>query len=745
MPPNLPALRRASRIDRRTLLIGGGAGVGLLVAWAVWPRTFLPNLAAGPDEAVFGAWLKVGADGRVIVAVPQTEHGQGVYTTLPQIVADELGADWRTVGVEPAPLNPLYANPLALGEIFEGLFDRLPDTLRETHAQRTGLMLTGGATSIRNFEGALRDAGAAARSMLCMAAARRWGVDWEQCTAANGFVLHAKQKLRFGELAAEAASEEPPADLPMRIGDEGRLTGTSVPRLDVPSKVDGSANFAGDIRLPGMVFAAIRQGPIGTVRLASIDENAARVPGMLHIVKNERWVAAVASNWWAANQALQRMNPRFEIAGRVDNASINTALTRALDGEGTRHASAGDVAATFRNAKAVTAEYRVGLAVHAPMETATATAVLDNGHLTLWLPTQAPGLARAAAARATGLSEGRVTVHAMLAGGSFGTRLEMRVAEQAALLALQLEKPVQLIWSRAEDLVQDRYRPAAAARMIARLASNGMISGLQAKIAAPTTGHDLAERLLGHDTLLSLALSGGDASAVAGAEPFYRIPNYAIDHHPADIGVPTGYWPGGAHSYTAFFTECFLDELAHAANVEAHSFRIAMLGGNARLARCLSTAATIGGWQGGVPGSGQGLACHSFRGSHIAVLAEASIGGDQRVSVDRLVAAVDCGRMINPDVVQQSIERGLLFGAAAAVGASTGITANVPDVRGLGDLSLPTLGRTPDISIELVESDADSGGVSDLAVPVVAPAIANAIHAATGMRLRSLPLVPGAA
>jgi isoquinoline 1-oxidoreductase beta subunit len=225
--------------------------------------------------------------------------------------------------------------------------------------------------------------------------------------------------------------------------------------------------------------------------------------------------------------------------------------------------------------------------------------------------------------------------------------------------------------------------------------------------------------------------------------PAYRIPALAIDHHPADIGIPTGHWRSGAHSYTAFFTECFLDELAHLAGTEALSFRIGLLGGNPRLARCLSTAASLGGWEGGIAGSGQGIACHSFRGSHIAVLVEAHVGDGGAVSVDRIVAAVDCGRQINPDLVRQQIEGGLLFGMAAAIGGSTAIARNLPETRRLADLALPRLADTPDITVELIQSEADPGGVSELAVPPVAPAIANALQAATGYRLRGLPLVPG--
>lgn len=735
-------------LSRRRLLIGGGAGIGLVVAWAVWPRHYAPNLTAAPGEALFGAWLKIGEDGHVTVAVPQAEHGQGVYTTLPQIVADELGADWRTVAVEPAPLNPLYANPFGAEELFEGQGDTLLKGWRAGHARGIGLTLTAGSSSVRAFEDTLRDAGAAARVLLCKAAAQRWGVDWQSCATGGGFVGAGTRRLRFAELAVEAAASGAtmPDPLPWRSGEAGRLSGQSLPRLDAPAKVDGTANFAGDVRLPDMLYASIRQGPVGDSRLVRADRAAAdRVRGVRHVVTNDRWVAAVGDTWWAANRALDAMAPRFETHGaRVSTRSIDAALDTALAQPGTRMAQAGDVATALKGARAYTTTYRAGLAVHAAIETMTATASLASGRLQLWLPTQAPGLARAAAAAAIGLAEDAVTVYPMQIGGSFGANLETECGAQAAVLAAQVKRPVQLVWSRAEDLLHDRYRPPAAARMTARLGGNGQVLGWHAQIAAPHTGQELARRLLAHDPGFRASLSllpEADPYAVAGAKPFYRIADYAVDHHPAGIGVPTGHWRSGAHSTSAFFTECFLDELAHLAGTEALSYRIAMLGGDARMARCLSTAAALGGWEGGVAGSGQGLACHAFRGSYIAVLVEAHVSDGDRIRVDRIVAAVDCGRTINPDIVRQQIEGGLVFGMAAATGAGTGFARNLATARALRDLDLPRLADTPDITVELIPSEATPGGVSELAVPPVAPAIANALYAATGKRLRTLPLV----
>ena len=734
-------------ISRRGIVAGGGAGIGLVVAWGLWPRDYAPTLVANPGETAFGAWLTIGSDGHVTVAVPQAEHGQGAYTALAQIVADELGADWRTVGVEPAPLNPLYANPVGLNALFEGMLGAIPDAVAGPAP-----MLTGGSSTIRMFEEACRTAGAAARVLLCKAAARRWDADWAQCRTEAGFVVAGAKKLRFAALAEEAARETLPEPLAFGVQGAGRLVGTSVPRIDTPAKVDGSANFAGDVRLADMVHAAIRQGPVGDSRLVGVDRAAAeRIRGVVQVVETPRWVAAVATTGWAAQRALDAMHPRFTTAlepgrgGVIDSASIDRALTAALDAPGIGMAKAGDVAGPLRGAGVVTAAYRVALGVHAAIETRSATASYRDGRLELWVQTQAPGLARAAAARAAGIAEAQVVVHPMPVGGSFGAALEHDAAEQAAVLAVALKRPVSLVWSRGEDLLHDRYRPAAAARMAARLAPNGQILAWRAQIAAPATGAELARRIMpGATTRAATAMARGDAYAVGGALPAYAIPAYAIDHHVADLGVPTGHLRGGAHGYTAFFTESFVDELARVAGTEPMSYRIGMLGGGARLARCLSTAASLGGWDGGVAGSGQGIACHAFRGSFIAVMAEAHPGADGRPVVERLVAAVDCGAHINPDLIRQQIEGGLIFGMATALGAATGFTRNLADARGFADLALPRLADTPDITVELIRSDEAPGGVGELAVPPVAPAIANALFSATGFRIRNLPLRPSA-
>ncbi|PAX07174.1 xanthine dehydrogenase family protein molybdopterin-binding subunit [Sphingomonas lenta] len=723
-----------ARVSRRGLLIGGGAGVGLVVAWSLWPRDYPANLAVGPGEHAFGAWLKVGEDGRVTVTVPQAEGGQGVYTALPQIVADELGADWRQVGVEAAPVNPLYANPLGVAELFEGAFGRVPERFASA-------MLTAGSTSVRQFEGPARAAAATARALLQQAAARRWDVSWRDCGVDRGFVTHGTERLRFAELAADAVGGDAPDPPPVGQGrGAGRLTGKSVPRIDAPSKVDGSAQFAGDVRLQDMVHARVRGGPLGDGRLVSVDRTAAdRVRGLVQVVETPRWVAAVGVTGWAAERGLDALKPRFETREvPPDEAAIRRALEAALRMEGKRVAGEGDVAAALGGGRRIEATYAVGLGVHASIETASAVAAYRDGRLELWCQTEAPAHARAAAARGAGVGEGDVVVHPMLIGGGFGARLETELIEQAAHLAVVLRRPVNLVRTRSEEIAQGRHRPPAMARMAASLGAGGLVQGWSAKIASPATGKALARRLLGRAATLA---SAGERYAVGGAAPPYRIPAWAVDHHAADIGIETGHLRGGAHGYTCFFNECFLDELAKAGGQEPVSFRIGMLGGNPRLARCLSTAASLGGWDGGRPGTGQGIACHSFRGGHIAVLAEADRSGGGRPRVTRLVAAADCGTMVNPDLVRQQIEGGLIFGLGLALGASTGLAAGRPTARGFDRLWLPLLVDAPEVTVDLIENGEASGGVSELAVPPVAPAVANALEAATGVRARTLPLL----
>ncbi|SFS04739.1 xanthine dehydrogenase family protein molybdopterin-binding subunit [Sphingomonas jatrophae] len=727
-------------LTRRRLLIGGGAGLGLLVGFAALPRRAPPNLVAAVGEHVLDPFLKIGEDGHVTVIVGQAEMGQGVWTSLPQILADALGADWRTVGVETAPIHPAYANELIVGDAAAArapaMLDGLARSIGGAVARQGPLMLTGGSTSIRAFEAKYRHAGAVARALLCMAAAERWGVAWEACDTEAGFVTRGTDRLRFGELAAKAATLTPPDDPPPRGRRPDGLVGKSVPRLDLPAKVDGSIRFAADVRLPDMVFAAIRQGPLGDSVVTGFDTaKAFAVPHLLAVIDRPGWVAAVATNTWAAERALEAMGIAFTSrAARPSQATIDAALEQALaTGAGGRFAEAGGLGEVFRGREVITARYAVPFAAHAPIEPLVATARFSGDRLEVWAPVQAQVAARDAAARAIGLSPVQVTLYPMPIGGGFGRKAETDAVEQVAVLAAKLKRPVQLCWSREEETRAARNRPPARAAMAARLAPDGRILGWQARIAAPST---MGEMMVRGGTRGMGGAGEAEAAAVEGARPPYAIPALAVDHLPVDLGVPTGMWRSVAHSYTAFFTESFVDELAALGGQDPFGYRVQMLGGQPRLARCLTGVAALGGWQG--PGNGQGLALHAGFGSYAAVLAEARIA-DGRVRVDRLAATVDVGRVIHPEIVRQQVESGLIWGLAAALGGAITYADGLPEQTSFADLGLPVLADTPEILVEIVASDAAPGGVGELAVPPVAPAIANAL-AAGGRRMRTLPL-----
>lgn len=744
-------------ISRRKLLVGGGVGVGLLVAWGLWPRRYAPNMRAADGEHLFGPWLKIAEDGKVVVAVPQSESGQGVYTALAQIVAGELGADWRSVAVQPVSASPIFANTLLAREwspafLLENVALDVNGGLAAGSvnelARREMFVVTGGSSSIRQFERPCREAGAAARALLCQAAAARWDIAWEQCRTERGFVLAGKRRLSFAELVVEAAALDLPSPIPLNPSPRNRLSGRDAPRLDLSAKVDGSASFAGDVRLPDMLFASVRAGPAGDSSLLSADTKAGQgMRGVVQVVKTDNWVAAVASNWWAANNALDAMAPVFRTKGRMaDSAEIAQSLSNAIaKGPGFRATSIGDVDASMAPETATRifkADYTVGAAVHAPIETRTATADFRDGRLQLWLATQAPQAARLAAAQAIGINADDVILFPVMAGGSFDRNFDNSIAAQVAVIAKEVGRPVQLTWSRPEDFIRDHVRSPALGRLSAAMNEEGAVTGLAVRVATASTMRELANRIDGQSTDEARKTASGefDVLALEGAQIPYAIPNISIDHFPVAMPMPTGPWRGLANSYNCFFVEGFIDELAQKAGVEPLSFRMQMLVGQTRLARCLTEVATMAGWDGGVSGSGRGIACHSMRGSHIAVIVTARTS-ETGVRVDRIHAMADCGRLINPDLSRQQIEGGIVFGLAQALGSVTDFESGLPTARRLRDIDLPKLADVPEITVELARNDEAPGGVSELGVPAVAPAIANALFSAAGIRLRELPLL----
>ena len=710
-------------LGRRQLLIGGGVGVGLIIAFAAWPRRIGSGLAARDGkEAILGAFIKIAENGRVTVAMPQAETGQGTWTGLAQIVADELGASWEQMAVEPAPSSPLYANRLVN---VPGL---KPWTVRETRAR---LRITAGSTSIRAFEQPLREAAAAARALLIAAAARQWNVPPAECDTQAGAVTHEGKSLRFARLAAAAADRDP-ADVSPR-GPQ-KLAGQELPRLDLPAKTDGSLRFAADVRLPGMLFASLRMAPPAG-RLTGFSEPAARrIAGVRDIVVTDTWLAVVADTWDAAERALIAADPRFTGPSDADSRHLDAAMNAALDSDdGDTLFQRGDYAGAVAGTRPLTATYRIAPAQHLGLEPLSATARFTGDRLEVWAPTQAPEFARAAAAKAAGAPLGAITLYPMPVGSASGRALEADAVPIAVTLAKRTDRPVQLTIPHSVATNHEPLRPPLLARLAALPAPGGGLVAWSARIVT-TPGLEGA--------LATLAGTALPAPDLAAAIIPYGVPTIRIDRVPVTLPIRTGYLRGGFDGMASFLTESFIDELARAQGAEPLSFRIGLLGGNVRLAKALMAAASIGGWDGGTGGGGggssKGLACASAFGSYIGLLAEAHVGPDQRVIVDRLVAAVDCGRAINPALVRQQIEGGLLAALDTATALAPQIVAGMSRARPRRALGLVTLATAPKIEVELIPSREAPGGVSGLASTVLAGTVANAL-ASTARRLRRLP------
>ena len=753
-------------VSRRSVLVGALVGGGLAVGYFLRPREFPLPLEPGRNEHAFDAWIKIAADGVISVAVPQVEMGQGITTLIPQIVAHELGADWRQVAVEPAPVSALYANTVLAARWAElwmpaapSLADDPKGAITRRWAQDSRFNATAEGTSLAAYEAPARAAAASTRSLLMQAAAARWDVAWEECEARGGFVIHgegaALRRLPFGALAAEAATFSPPSTPPLRpealsesAGDYPAGSALAYPRLDLPSKVDGTWTFAADVRLPGMLHAAIRHAPLAqTSALDRLKEDAAKgLKGFERVVRGHSqgraWVAALARDWWTADTALTRMLPRFRFGNAVDSAAVDHALDEAIRRGKVRRVHLVGDEDVVSGALPVQIRYEVAPALHAAIETASATARLENGQLELWVGTQAPGATRRAAARAIGIDLAKVVLYPLGIGGSFDARLEFDHAVEAAILAAETGRPVQLTWSRAEELRAAFPRCPAVAVMAARPDTNGGIGGWRGRIAVPASAREFGKRLFGeHAPFDAIDAVAGEADplAIEGIVPPYTVPNLAIDHIAARIDLPTARLRGNAHGYTAFFNESFIDEMAHRAGREPLSFRMAMLGRNPRLAECLQRVAALSQWGGGGDQSGQGIACHAIGDGRIAVVASAR-RDENGVRVEKLSAVADIGRIVNLDIARQQIEGGLIFGLGLAVGCSTRYVMGRPDALTLGAMTLPGLADSPQVEVEFVTSDAEPADPGELGVAVVAPAVANALYSATGLRFRRLPL-----
>ena len=716
---------------RRGLLTAGGLlGGGLLLG--VGTLAFAPNrLRIAPDQplpegaARLTTWLQIHSDGRIVVLAPHCEMGQGALTGLALLLAEELDADWAQVRIEEAPALDEYANGYMLrsfmlaegGTALPQWLVRGVDYATYKVGDLLGLQVTGGSASLRaTGQFGMRIAGATARQMLRRAAAAAWKVPLAEVTTGASVLTHAPsgRSAGYGELAAAAAAIEPELHPTLKPRSEWRLAGTARPRADLPSKVDGSAIYGIDVQLPGMLHAAVRGAPVQGGKLLGVEHAAAlAVPGVRRVVELEDAVAVVAQSWWRAEQAVRALDPRFDDGGHgaVDSAGLLAEHRRVL-GDGP--ALDGTMAAAL-----VEAEYQVPYLAHATMEPPAATVRFsaDGASCEVWAGTQDPLNARHAAAKAAGLGVAAVRFHNQQVGGGYGRRLPFCFdwIDQAVRIAKALAPaPVKLIWSREQDLAHDYYRPAAVARYRGALDAKGGV----AEWASHCTG----------------------PADMGSAEPPYAVARRSIQASTAPGHLRAGSWRSVAFSQQGFFVESFVDELAAAAKVDPYAFRLGLLADRPRHRAVLEAVARLSGWESGPPeGHGRGIALVESFGTICAQVAEVRIV-DGRIRVTRICAAVDCGTVVEPNQALAQVQGGIVFGLSAALLQQITLKDGAVQQRSFPDFPSLTLAEVPRIEVAFIESGAALGGLGEPGVPPVAPAVANAVHALTGQRLRVLPL-----
>lgn len=740
--PEPPAGTRRFRPTRRGFLIAAGAGVGLVVGYALWPRNWPNAWVAGEGEVLVGPWIRIGTDGRVTLAVPQAEMGQGVFSGFAQIVADELGATWGMMAVEPAPWHPAFAHvgmarlgTAGLPPPLRGLAERLGAEA----VRRLNLHITGGSTSVRGYHDLLREAAAEARARLLMAAAKEWGVSAGQLDTQNGFVRYKANRMSFADAAQLVDPGRDPPRPKLRPVADRRLDGRALPRLDLPPKVDGRARFGADVRVPGMVYAAIRHGPIGG-RLAS-----AEAPAGVTLVRGPNWVAATGITTFEAMRAVGEVKAVFDAPegeGPAGEAGpwIEEALGAALAGTGVRPlADRGDVDGALGDTP-VEASYTLPFLAHACLEPMTATARVTDDSAEVWGPTQSLTLAHWQVADALGLKSSQVLVHPTLVGGGFGRKAEPDAMVEAALIARAVGKPVQLVWPREEDLSAGSFRPPVAAWFRGQLTADRKgIAAWDARIAVPSVGASFMGRTLPRFAGDGTKASGGD---IEGAEAIpYAAGAFRVTHLPVPQPVPLGYWRAVGHSFSAFLVESFIDELAARAAIDPLAFRLGLLADRPRHRAVLEAAADIGNWGQAQPaGFGRGIALHESFGSIVAMVVEAGVAGG-RIIIPKVAVAIDCGRAIAPDSVRAQLEGGATMGLSAALGEAQRFEGGLAEARNFDSYELLRMAGAPHSLVTVIlPSDGPLGGVGEPGLPPAAPALANALYAATGTRARALPL-----
>ncbi|SPB13904.1 aldehyde dehydrogenase [Caballeronia novacaledonica] len=673
-----------------------------------------------PQDGVFApnAFVQIDKSGKIVLIMPKVEMGQGVYTALPMLIAEELDVPLDSVTIDHAPPNEkLFTDPLLGGQ------------------------LTGGSTSVRYAWEPLRKAGAAARMMLVAAAAQQWQCDPSSCTAQGGKVMHASgdRSASYADLAEAAAKLPVPQDIKLKDPNNFKIIGTPVKRLDSPEKVDGTAMFGLDVRLPDMVYAAIVNCPVFGGTLASVDDsNAKKIPGVRQVVKFDNGVAVIGDHTWAAKRgaaALQIQWNEGPSAG-VSTKQIVDDMANASQGAGAIARKDGDVNDAFSKAKTrVDAVYVQPFLAHATMEPINCTVHVRPDGCDIWLGTQVPTRVRDAGMKATGLPADKIFVHNHLLGGGFGRRLEFDMATQALKIGKALGVPVKVTWSREEDIQHDMYRPCYYDKLSAGLDANG-------KPVAWT------HRIVGSSVLARFAppavKNGVDPDAVEVASDLpYDLPNQLVDYvrlEPHD--VPTAFWRGVGPTRGTFVVESFIDELAVQAKADPVEYRRALLGKSPRARNVLDVATQAAGWgKQSVPqGQGRGVSVMHAFGSFFSIVADVAVDKDGAVTVNRIVCAVDCGMVVNPNTVEAQVQGGIIFGITAALYSEITIKDGRVEQSNFTDYRILRIHETPPVEVHIVKSTEAPGGIGEPGTAALAPAITNAIHAATGKRIRQLPV-----
>ena len=709
---------------------GRQAAGGLVIGFRFSPRMYGDEVGAGTERHKEGsfapdAFIRIDADDTVTLTLPKAEMGQGVYTSLPMLVAEELECDWRKVRVEAAPVRPAY-----------------------NHTQWGPMQGTGGSSSVASEWERLRKAGAAAREMLLAAAAVVWNVPREDCRALEGRVIHKSGKaLGFGQLAGKAGRMPVPSEVPLKDPARFRIVGKPTLRLDTPEKVTGRAVFGLDARLPGMLTAVVARCPVFGGRLKSVDSARAKaVPGVREVFPVPSGVAVVADGFWPAKKGRELLEIVWD---EGEGAGLLTASLRekyqalvATPGMAARRDGDPDKALAGA-ARRIAADYEVPFLAHAMMEPLNCLVDFrpgSPGRCEIWTGTQFQSVDRDAAARVLGLDPGQVEIHTTYLGGGFGRRANPAsdFVVEAAEVAKVLKKPVMVVWTREDDIKGGYYRPFWYDRLEAALDPGGNPVAWK---------HTIAGQSILTDTVFSgMIVDGIDATSVEGAADLpYAIPNVRVDLHSPVIPVPVQWWRSVGHSHTGFVVESFIDELAHAAGRDPYEFRRGLLGEHPRWKKVLETAALKAGWGEPLPaGRGRGIAVHESFGSYVAQVAEASVSDAGKVRVHRVVCAVDCGLAVNPETIAAQMEGGIVFGLTAALYGAITFKEGRVEQSNFRDYPMLRIGGMPNVEVHIVPSAEPPSGVGEPGVPPIAAAVANALFAATGKRIRTLPIRPEA-